>query len=494
MPQNVAPSRYGRIIAPGQQVIPDEVVVTMEPDAPVPPDVQKTGPRTGVYRVRAGESIEAAVARLQQRPGIAAAGANVVFKAADEAGDVAPNDPLLSRQWYLSTIGASKAWARAKGEAVTVAVLDSGIDAGHPEFAGRLVGGISFVGGSAGPADDYGHGTHVAGLVGALANNGVGIAGVAPNVKIMPIKVLDRNGMGTLDSVLSGIEAARDAGARVINMSLASPISSSAQDYAIAECVKAGMIVVAAAGNEGTDSPSFPAGSPGVIAVGSTSTSDRRSSFSNGGSHVRIVAPGEDIASTYPRESGSYVMKNGTSMATPIVAGVIAAMLSAKPTLKSAEVASILYQTGAPSTGFSGARRVDFAAAMAAVAPAPVVSKPDPTPAPVTPVAPVAPVVKPSPVTVAPTPAPVAKPIATPRPTPTPRPEGQLPSWGYVNWDEDTTTAQPQPGATAAPVKEGLRNWGYVGFDGSTSTPAPGTQAPPSSDDKPLRNWGYVTF
>lgn len=495
MPQTVAPSRYGRVIAPGQQVIPGEVVVTLEPDAPVPPDVQKTGPRTGVYHVRAGETVESAVARLQQHPGVAAAGANVVFKAAAEPDAFVPNDPLLGRQYYLETIGATRAWARARGEAVTVAVLDSGIDAGHPEFAGRLVGGMSFVAGSAGPADDFGHGTHVAGLVGALSNNGVGIAGVAPNVRIMPIKVLDRNGLGTLDAVLAGIQAAREGGARVINMSLASPISSSAQDHAIAECVKAGMIVVAAAGNEGTDSPSFPAGSPGVIAVGSTGRSDRRSSFSNGGPHVRIVAPGEEIASTYPRESGSYVLKNGTSMATPIVAGVIAAMLSVKPSLKSEDVARILYETGVPASGFSGARRVDFAAAMAAVAPEAAPTRPEPPPI-STPIAPVArptPVVEPTP---APTPAVRPTQAPTPRPTRTPRPEGQLPSWGYVNWDEETTTSQPQPDASAAPVKEGLRNWGYVGFDGSTRPPEPtgGTTPAPGNDEKPLRNWGFVSF
>ena len=288
MPQSVAPSRYGRVINADQQTIPNEVVVTLDPNAPVPPDMQKTGPRTAVYRVRAGETVETAIARLQQRPGVAAAGANVVFKAAAD-DEVNPNDPLINRQWYLSTIGAPKAWAKVGGQEIKVAVLDSGVDAGHPEFAGRLVDGMSFVGGSAGPADDYGHGTHVAGLVGALANNGVGIAGVAPNVKIMPIKVLDHNGLGTLDAVLAGIEAARDAGARVINMSLASPISSSAQDYAIGECIRAGMVVVAAAGNEGTDSPSFPAGSPCVIAIGSTGTSDQRSTFSNGGYSVSLT-------------------------------------------------------------------------------------------------------------------------------------------------------------------------------------------------------------
>ena len=497
MPQSVAPSRYARVLAPGQQTIPNEVVVTLDPNAPVPPDMQKTGPRTAVYQVPVGETVEIAVARLQKQPGISAAGPNVIYRAAAVGDDVVPNDPLYSRQYYLSTIGAPKAWARASGAAVTVAVLDSGIDAGHPEFAGRLVGGMSFVGGSAGPADDYGHGTHVAGLVGALANNGVGIAGVAPNVRIMPIKVLDRNGMGTLDAVLSGIQAAKDAGARVINMSLASPISSSAQDAAIAECVKAGMIVVAAAGNESTDTPEYPAGSPGVIAIGSTGTSDRRSNFSNGGSHVHLAAPGEDIASTYPRESGSYVLKNGTSMATPIVAGVVATMLAVKPSLKSEDVARILYETGSPTTGFSGARRIDFGAAIAAIAPAPAAT-PAPTIAP-TPVVATITVAKPTPVTwVAPTPPPTIAPTPTPIPTPkaTPRPEGQLPSWGYVGFDETTTGSQPQPGATARPVQEGLHSWGYVGFDGNTSTPAPTNtnNAPPTSGEQPLRNWGYVSL
>ncbi len=489
LPQAVAPSRYGRVISEGQKTIPDEVVVTLEPGAPVPPDVEKTGPQTAIYKVKTGETLEIAVRKLQGTPGVSGASVNVVYKAAGEA--IEPNDPIYSRQWYLSTIGASRAWAKAQGgQAITVAILDSGIDAGHPEFSGRIVGGQSFVPGSAGPNDDFGHGTHVAGAIGALTNNGVGIAGVAPHVKLLPIKVLDSQGLGTLDVVVAGIQAAKEAGVRVINMSLASQVSSSLQDQVIDQCVKAGIIVVAAAGNDGTDTPEFPAGSPGVLAIGATDMSDVRTSFSNGGAHVRIVAPGVDIASTYPRSQGSYVYKNGTSMAAPIVTGVVAAMLAVKPSLTPNDVARILYETGASSRGFSQARRVDFAAAIAAVVPEVMA---EPVPAPTAPPAKLAP-------TPGPTAPPVAAPIVTPgpiapKPTPsgapaaTPRPDGQLPAWGYVNYDGDTT-APPPPG-TELP-KEGLRTWGYVGYDEKISA-AP-DQNPPAAGgpDKPLRNWGYV--
>lgn len=494
-PQGVTPARWVRAIAPGQQTIPDEVVVTLLAGAPAERDLVSVGPGTAVYKLTAGETVESAIAKLETRPSVTGAGPNIVFHAVSDLA--APSDPLFSRQWYLQTIGAAAAWKATKGSPITVAVLDSGIDAGHPDLAGRVVGGKNFVGFGASTDDDFSHGTHVAGAIGGLTNNAVGISGVASDVRLLPIKVLDANGQGSLDWVIAGINAAKASGARIINMSLSSKFSSSLEDAAIKAAVDAGIVVIVAAGNDNSDTPEFPAGSPGVLAIGASDMSDNRALFSNGGSHVRIIAPGVDIVSTIPRTMGSYGSKSGTSMATPIVSGVVAQMLSARPSLKPADVARILYETGKPTRGFNEARRIDFAAALKAVADLEAPA------APVAPIVPLAPVVAvptpvPAPVVVAPTPAPVVvvpAPVVvapTPKPAPvaTPRPEGSTPTWGYVGLDGNPTSGTSP--STSQPPAEGLHSWGYVGFDGGTvnrPTPAaPGEE----TNEKPLRSWGYV--
>jgi hypothetical protein len=279
------------------------------------------------------------------------------------------NDRLFSRQWHLSAIGVPEAWNVVAGLGFTpptVAVLDTGIDVTHPDFAGRAKLGPSFVSGAATSADDHGHGTHVAGVIGAKSGNGIGIAAVAPEVRILGIKVLNSGGSGTLGSVVAGLFAAQAAGARIVNLSFGTPTRSSVLELAIAQIVATGVIVVAAAGNEGTDFPSYPAGFGGVVAVAAVDSAGNRASFSSGGPLVQVAAPGVDIVSL-SRNSG-YTIGSGTSQAAPIVSGAIATMLAFRPKLTASDSAEIIFRTGKPTSGFATeTRRLDLTGALTAI-------------------------------------------------------------------------------------------------------------------------------
>ncbi len=278
------------------------------------------------------------------------------------------NDPLYRLQWFLPRIGIPEAWQVPAGRAfgpVTVAVLDSGVDNTHPDLVGRAVLGPTLIPGTTTAMDDFGHGTNVAGIIGARSGNGVGVAAVAPEVKILAIKVLDSNGSGTIGEVIAGLEAARAAGARVINMSFGTAKRSALLDQAIARVLAAGIIVVASAGNEGIDGALYPAATEGVIAVGAVDQDDTRASFSTGGPHVRLAAPGVDIVSV--GRGGKYSVASGTSQAAPVVAGAIATLLAFQPALGSAAAADLLFETGRPTGGFTAAtvRRLDLTRALA---------------------------------------------------------------------------------------------------------------------------------
>ncbi|MFP5502825.1 MAG: S8 family peptidase, partial [Candidatus Sericytochromatia bacterium] len=226
---------------------------------------------------------------------------------------------------------------------VIVAVLDTGVDYNHPELQGRVVPGYDVADKDNDPMDRHGHGTHVAGIIGAARNNGEGISGVA-DCKIMPIKVLGDNGSGTTDSVLEGIKYAVDHGAKVINMSLGTsdpsidPVLHMGLEYAY----KKGVVVVAAAGNDGGKVGS-PANDPYAIAVSSTSRFwlfEWRSFFSNRGDQIEVAAPGGGIWSLLPvgqstlgakQGRSMYGKLSGTSMAAPFVAGEAAMILAQHP-------------------------------------------------------------------------------------------------------------------------------------------------------------------
>lgn len=275
----------------------------------------------------------------------------------------ATNDPLRGSQWGLDQVRAEGAWATSRGAGTVVAVIDSGVDLDHPDLAGKLVPGITTVdcgpqtstcgnGDWVGPdgvaeAADV-HGTHVAGIVAAATDNATGIAGVAPDAKIMPVKSLD-DGSGTTDDIAAGIRWAVDHGADVINMSLGGLPGTEllvvlgldatwveAVDYATSR----GVLVVAAAGNETYPFCSSPANISGVVCVSSTDRNEMPSYFTNGLLDLRsslVAAPGgattscaDDIVSTIPTDAESgcgpvgYDSFAGTSMAAPHVAGVAA--------------------------------------------------------------------------------------------------------------------------------------------------------------------------
>lgn len=268
---------------------------------------------------------------------------DVVYVEYDQiaSGSLLANDPSFSKQWYLennaqyiggqygiadSDIDASKAWDIATGTGVKVAILDSGINTSHPDLLGKVVGESNFTNSST-TSDLKGHGTHVAGIVAATSNNGKGVAGGCLNCQLLNGKVLGDDGSGWHSWISDGIVWATDNGAKVINLSLGgtsgSTLLNEAVDYAWAK----GVVVVAAAGNNGSTTKFYPAAYANALAVASTDNKDVKSGFSNYGSGwVDVAAPGSYIYSTLLGSSYGYM--SGTSMATPIVAATAALVWS----------------------------------------------------------------------------------------------------------------------------------------------------------------------
>jgi serine protease len=252
-----------------------------------------------------------------------------------------PDDPLYeSKQWHLQRVGAEQAWSYTCGQGVTVAVVDTGVacfDKGPfsrgTDLAGtRCRGGWNFVDDSAEAYDDQGHGTHVAGTIAQTTNNGLGTAGLAYCATLMPVKVLNRQGFGSVANVAEGIRFAADEGAQVINLSLGGPIKSKILEDAVNHALDRGVVVVAAAGNSGRK-VGWPAAYPGVVAVSATDTDDKIAWFSSRGPEVTIAAPGVSVTQQTICNGGRdkceiFGTFNGTSMASPHVAG-IAAMIEA---------------------------------------------------------------------------------------------------------------------------------------------------------------------
>jgi serine protease len=320
------------------------------------------------------------------------------------------SDPYRSRQWDLGTMNVPTAWQQSTGAGVTVAVIDTGVDGKHPDLAGQVLAGYdATTGQTGGNTDPQGHGTHVAGTIAALTGNGTGVAGVAPDVTILPVRVLDAKGEGYDSDTAEGIVWAADHGADVINMSLGGTDQSNAVSNAVAYARSKGVVVVAAAGNDRSKgSPtSYPGADLGVIAVAATDSADKVASYSNAGSYVDVAAPGSGILSTYPTSLAAvgYATMNGTSMAAPHVAAVAALLLGAEPDLTPDEVQAALQETAvdlgtAGKDNDFGYGRIDAAAALAEVTPS--TSTPSET--------------------TSPTPAPTPTPTSTPTRTPTPAP------------------------------------------------------------------------
>ena len=318
--------------------------------------------------------------------------------AADRSADIAPaptvqsttsagtieaafpvNDPLYqTRQWYLQRINASRAWTLAQTTpefaraTIQVAVIDSGVDITHPELKSVLLPGKNYVTPASEPVDDYGHGTHVSGVIAATLNNDAGQAGLSSWVRIDPRKVLNFNGSGSISNVAQSIRDAVDDGAQIINMSLEASFTNSVLESAILYASAKGALLVAAGGNcSGFSCPlpvRWPAAYTEVIAVGATDRWDVPGSYSAIGDEIEIAAPGgsadsvsNQIYSTWAidaagrcvstngdyrvQDGGSYCATIGTSMAASVVSGLAALIWSMEPDLVSEDVRAILGQT-----------------------------------------------------------------------------------------------------------------------------------------------------
>ncbi|MED4876356.1 S8 family serine peptidase [Anoxybacillus geothermalis] len=280
-----------------------------------------------------GTDLTGLAAKLVKLPEVESVEPNYIIKR-----NYTPSDSGYSKQWHLKKINAPQAWDATKGSGdIVVAVVDNGVQTSHPDLAGKIVSPYNVVTDERSvPAGE--HGTHVAGIIAASINK-KGVVGVAPNVKIMPVNVFEGDGATSYD-VAYGIVYAVDHGANVINLSLGGYFATFYEAEAIQYAVSKGVVLVAAAGNDDTDLPTYPAAFDPVIAVSATDSRDQITNFSNYGDYIDFAAPGVDIYSTFP--GSSYKELDGTSMATPIVSGTAALVLSKNPLLSTGEVENIL--------------------------------------------------------------------------------------------------------------------------------------------------------
>jgi len=252
------------------------------------------------------------------------------------------NDEHIEAQWGYIRLGGKRLHSELGSAGnITVAVIDTGVDASHPDLGGRVISGWDSINSNGdGRTDPNGHGTHVAGILGATVNN-IGIAGMASNVRIMPIRVLGADGYGDDAHLAMGIIYAAENGANIINMSVGGAEPSTLLSDAIAFAQSRNVLLIASAGNDNIlgNQPSYPAAYSGVLAVGATDSFDKRSFFSNTGGYLELAAPGSTIFSTWP--GGNYVYSSGTSMSAPFVSGA-AALVAAQTGLRGSALRSRL--------------------------------------------------------------------------------------------------------------------------------------------------------
>jgi subtilisin family serine protease len=348
-----------------------------------------------------GKDAASMVAQYQSLPEVEYAELNSEIKLDHEDGGrkhIHADDEMFSRQWGLfnsgqnggsagADIGAMRAWAVTKGsDQVVVAVLDSGVDYSHPDLANNIwtrppiiaayrdddltpdgpiddVHGFNVVEDNGDPMDDNGHGTHCAGIIGAEGGNGIGIAGVNWNVKIMPLKFMDAEGTGTTKDAVEAINYVIDrkragVNVRIISASWGSTAKSRAMEDVIRKAYEEGILFVAAAGNSSSDNdvaPHYPSSYNlgNVVSVAALNRRDELASFSNyGAKSVNVAAPGEEILSTWLKNG--FEEKKGTSMATPFVAGVAALVLAQNPTISVDDLRALLLKSVDPVPALKG--------------------------------------------------------------------------------------------------------------------------------------------
>jgi len=359
--------------------------------------------RTRVVKLPPGNPA-AALRRLAADPRVASLEEDVTAEAA-----LIPNDPRWSKEWGPRLIRAPEAWNLTTGNSkVVIAVLDTGVDPRHPELQGRLVPGWDFQNDDSNPRDDNGHGTAVANVAAAGGNDGIGMAGICWKCKVMPVKVLNANGSGAHSNIAAGIIWAANHGADVINMSIAGPRATNVVADAVAFARHKGVIVIAAAGNEGSRKRYFPAAYPGVISVGASNASDVLYSWSNRGDWVKMSAPG----CAYTGKPGpAWSIWCGTSFATPAIAGTAALIKSLRPRISRSDLERLLLSSTVTVRGVTKGR-IDAARAVRRASAMGTTTTPTPSPTP--------------------SPTPTPKPTATPIATSTPGPSN-VPSYEWSN-------------------------------------------------------------
>ncbi len=340
-------------------------------------------PMSNVYKVSFSKDsdIDKILKEFNNNPQVEYAEPNYLYQTF-----VLPNDTYFDQQWALNQsndhdIDTPDAWNITTGNgSIVVAVIDTGVDWDHPDLADNIwnnthesvdgsdtdgngyiddIRGWDFYSNDSNPADDHGHGSHCSGVIGAVGNNSIGIAGICWNCSIMPIKALSSSGGGYSDDLANAIYYAVDNGANIISMSWGGYTESSLITDAINYAHNNSVVLVAAAGNSNLDRKSYPAGYDSVIAVAATNQTDSKASFSNWGSWVDIAAPGVDIYSTF--EGDTYYEASGTSMACPHVAGLAALLLSYNSSLTPQKLLNIL-KTSSESINsdyFIGAGRIN---------------------------------------------------------------------------------------------------------------------------------------
>lgn len=346
--------------APELPPVDGEIVITLKPGVPASQlgDLSRsigassleapTGRGAGILVARVATGGEAAAAETALRdPRVAAAGRQYRYT----AFGFVPNDPLYARQWNLKMVGAEEAWKRSRGKGAVVAVIDTGVAIEEDERCYRcrdfrstpMVRGYDFVNGDDHPADDHGHGTHVAATVAESTNNREGAAGLAFEAQIMPIKVLDAMGGGRTSDIARGVRFAADHGAQVINMSLGGPFPDPVLREACRYAAGKGVLIVCAAGNSSGGRVGYPAAYKDCLAVSAVGPSGELAPYSSIGKQVALAAPGGDtgagpdggilqntvIAGADGKRDDGYFSFQGTSMASPHVAAAAALLVGA---------------------------------------------------------------------------------------------------------------------------------------------------------------------